>query len=261
MSTLANHTLSSGLGKINFHFHVRRGMVFGAIIFTALLAFEMFNFSTTEFALNDLLGQLTFASLRWSTILSIAFCGIDFAGIARLFTPEQGAKDQNEVWYLFGAWMLAATMNAILTWWGVSMAIVNHQVQSTSVLDPATILKVVPIFVAVMVWLIRILIIGSLSYAGDHLLGSSDQPRPAAAHSYSTRPFASGASLSAAAPATSASAASFTPPVRQAPNPVNRSEGSYGHVEPTYQSVSMSGSRGSRGSSSKAYTRESDTRR
>jgi hypothetical protein len=261
MSTITNHTLSSGLGKLNFHFQLRRGMVFGAIILTALLAFEMFNFSTTEFALNDLLGQLTFASLRWSTILSIAFCGIDFAGIARLFTPDQGVKDQNEVWYLFGAWMLAATMNAILTWWGVSMAIINHQVQSTSVLDSSTILKVVPIFVAVMVWLIRILIIGSLSYAGDHIFGSSDQPRPAAAHSshsFSSRPLTSSAGLSSVSPAVSASAASFSPPARQASNPVSRSEGSYGHAEPTYQSVSMSGSRAA---SSKAYTREADTRR
>ena len=257
MSTITNHTLNSGLGKLNFHFQIRRGMVFGAIILTALLAFEMFNFSTTEFALNDLLGQLTFAGLRWSTILSIAFCGIDFAGIARLFTPEQGGKDQNEVWYLFGAWMLAATMNAILTWWGVSMAIINHQVQSTSVLDSSTILKVVPIFVAVMVWLIRILIIGSLSYAGDHILGSSDQPRTSS-HTFSSRPLTSSASLSSVSPTASASAASFSPPARQAPHPVNRSEGSYGHAEPIYQSVSMSGSRAS---SSKTYTREADTRR
>jgi len=37
---------------------------------------------------------------------------------ARLFTPEQGRDEPAEVWYLFGAWLLAAAMNAILTWWG-----------------------------------------------------------------------------------------------------------------------------------------------
>ena len=33
-----------------------------------LLAFEIFNFSTTEFALTDVLGDLKFAGLRWATI-------------------------------------------------------------------------------------------------------------------------------------------------------------------------------------------------
>ena len=67
---------------------IRRGAVFGMILLAALLAFEIFNYSTTDFALTDLLGaNLTFAGMRWATILSLAFCGIDFAGIARLFTP------------------------------------------------------------------------------------------------------------------------------------------------------------------------------
>ena len=90
---------------------LQRGLIFGALIVTALLAFEVFNYSTTDFALSDLLGDLEFLGVGWATILSIAFCGIDFAGIARLFTPEQGADEPAEVWYLFGAWMLAAVMN------------------------------------------------------------------------------------------------------------------------------------------------------
>lgn len=159
-------------------FNLKTGTLFVMIIITALLAFEVFNYSTTDYALADLLGPLRFAGVRWSTILAIAFCGIDFAGIARLFTPEVGGKETNEVWYLFGAWMLAATMNAILTWWGVSMALVNHQMTSSSVVDLATLTKAVPIFVAVMVWLIRILIIGTLSVAGDRISGRVEQRVP-----------------------------------------------------------------------------------
>ena len=146
---------------------VSPGTFFIVLIFGALIAFELFNYSTTDHALQDLLGPLKFGPLAWSTILALAFCGIDFAGIARLFTPEQGAEEPKEVWYLFGAWLLAATMNAILTWWGVSMAITNHQVTSASVVNPKTIVTVVPVFVAVMVWVIRILIIGTLSMALD----------------------------------------------------------------------------------------------
>lgn len=156
---------------------LRRGFAFGIIMFAALVAFELFNYSTTDYALGDLLGKLTFAGIRWSTILALAFCGIDFAGVARLFTPEQGPHEINEVWYLFGAWLLAATMNAILTWWGVSMALLNHQIQSTAVVDASLMIKVVPIFVAVMVWLIRILLIGSLSYAGDQLFAPVERVR------------------------------------------------------------------------------------
>ncbi len=214
------------------------GVVFGVIILSALIAFEMFNYSTTDYALRDLLGDLSFAGIHWATILALAFCGIDFAGIARLFTPEQGAEEPKEVWYLFGAWLLAATMNAILTWWGVSMAIVNHTVQSSAVIDPNTLTKVVPIFVAIMVWVIRILIIGSLSLAGDRLLGSASR-RTASSHSFggSRRPATAHTSLplgnapSAPRPTYSRSAA-----------PAGSSEPTYHNLSSGYSSASQEGS-------------------
>jgi hypothetical protein len=133
------------------------------ILIVGLVSFEMFNYSTTDFALRDLLGDLKFLGIFWSTILAIAFCGIDFAGISRLFIPDERFSDQKENIFLFGAWLLAATMNAVLTWWGVSMTIASHPVQSTSIVDASTIIQVVPIFVAIMVWLTRILLIGSFS--------------------------------------------------------------------------------------------------
>ena len=149
---------------------VRPGLVLPFIIAVALLFFEMFNYSTTDFALRDLLGDLRFFGIQWSVMLSIAFCAIDFAGVARLFTPEDSSNEPKEVWFLFGAWLLAATMNAALTWWGVSMAIANHYVQGSAVVDPGTIQTVVPLFVAIMVWTIRILLIGTISVAGDKFL-------------------------------------------------------------------------------------------
>ena len=150
---------------------VKRGVVFGTLIITALAAFEIFNFSTTDFALTDLLGSLSFWGVRWATILAFAFCGIDFAGIARLFTPEGRVGDGTDNWYLFAAWLLAATMNALLTWWGVSIAIVNHETLGNAVIARQTLLKIVPIFVAVMIWLLRVLIIGLFSVAGERYFG------------------------------------------------------------------------------------------
>jgi hypothetical protein len=154
---------------------MKRGMIFGGLIVAALLAFELFNYSTTDFALTDLLGDVRFLGVRWAMILALAFCGMDFAGIARLFTPERGRGDRLEVWYLLGAWFLAATMNALLTWWGVSLALLHHQSLGNEILDREQLLNIVPVFVAAMVWLIRILIIGTFSLAGDRLFTQAEE--------------------------------------------------------------------------------------
>lgn len=215
--------------------HLKRGLVFGALIIVALLAFEIFNYSTTDFALNDLLGDLRFAGIRWATILAIAFCGIDFAGIARLFTPEQGADEPAEVWYLFGAWLLAATMNATLTWWGVSIAILNHQTLGNAVVGRETLIRVVPIFVAIMVWLIRILIIGTFSVAGERMFSQSDR-RP---RSSTPRSVSSGRSNSML-PARTLSQPGAAPTFRPAAKPVQRNEPTYARNEPTYHPISVS---------------------
>lgn len=153
----------------------QRGLLIGAILAAALVGFEMFNFSTTEVALRDLLGELKILGLSWATVLTIAFCGIDFAGIARLFIPEADQPTSNENWFLFGAWLLAATMNAVLTWWGISLGLVNRLPEATAFIDPNTITGIVPVFVALMVWVTRILLISSFSIAGSRLF--SEGPR------------------------------------------------------------------------------------
>jgi len=145
---------------------VKRGMLFIVIMFIALIAFELFNYSTTDYALTDLLSNLQFAGVRWSTILAMAFCGLDFAGIARLLTPEDGKEKSMEIWYLLGAWLLAATMNAMLTWWAVSLALLNHNSLGNELISRDTLLSSVPAFVALLVWLIRILMIGIFTLTG-----------------------------------------------------------------------------------------------
>jgi hypothetical protein len=152
----------------------KRGLIFGLIILCALLAFEVFNYSSTLFALTDILGTLSFGPLRWASILAFAFCAIDFAGIARIFTPEQGRDEPAEVWYLFAAWFLAASFNATLTWWGVSVAILQHNAAGNVLLGAATMTKVVPIFVAAMVLLIRVLLINTFSIAGDRIFSLAE---------------------------------------------------------------------------------------
>jgi hypothetical protein len=119
---------------------------------------------------------LHFGAVSWATVLALAFCGIDFAGLVRLFTPSSEAQRPAEVWYLVGAWFLAATMNATLTWWGVSLALLNHQSLGGAIVGAATLQKAAPVFVAVLVWVVRVLIIGALSLSG-HRIFSLDEPR------------------------------------------------------------------------------------
>lgn len=139
-----------------------RVAVLGLVLLGALAAFELFNYSTTEFALSDLLGGLSLGSLQWATILAMAFAAMDFAGIAWLFTPRQGAGGLHS-WYLVSAWFLAASMNAMLTWWSVSLALVSHQSIGDLLIGQQALLRGVPVFVAALVWLLRILLIGSFT--------------------------------------------------------------------------------------------------
>ncbi|NLF64337.1 MAG: hypothetical protein GX579_07010 [Chloroflexi bacterium] len=149
------------------HLSLSGQMVIGLLFLMALVAFEIFNFDTTRYALDNLLGGVTFAGLRWATVLAIAFCAIDFAGLVRFFLPEEeDAPTPVGVWYLMGAWLLGATMNALMTWWAVSLTLLNHDL-GNEVLSRQQLLEVVPVFVAVLVWLTRILFIGAFTVAGN----------------------------------------------------------------------------------------------
>ena len=143
-----------------------------AIIVAALAAFEVFNFSTTDFALRGMFGSQSAGGMSWSTILALAFCSMDFAGIARLLAPRQEEADSRDSWFLLGAWVLAAAMNAGLTWWGISIAVYNQPVDTALILDPMTFITAVPVLVAVMVWVIRILIIATLVSSFNKVLYS-----------------------------------------------------------------------------------------
>lgn len=139
----------------------------GLLLVVALLAFEVFNFDTTRFALLNLMGDINFVGLRWASILALAFCAIDFAGLAHLFAPGRAGEIGGETWYLMGAWILGATMNALMTWWAVSLTLLSHEL-GNEVLSREQLLEIVPPFVAILVWVTRILFIGAFSVAGTH---------------------------------------------------------------------------------------------
>ena len=188
--------------------------IMGIILVVALVAFELFNFDTTRYALSNLLGDVRFAGIGWATILAIAFCAIDFAGLARLFTPERGQDEPTAVWYLMGAWLLGATMNAVMTWWAISLTLLSHEF-GNEVLSREQLLRWVPFFVAMLVWLTRILFIGAISVAGEYMFAGSILQRVSRPAKRPSAPKTnSGSSLPAGRP--------FRPnpaPMRAAPKP------------------------------------------
>lgn len=210
---------------------LKRGAIFGVIILGALAAFEVFNYSSTLFALHDILGDLAFGPVRWATMLAFAFCAIDFAGIARIFTPEQGRDEPAEVWYLFAAWFLAAAFNATLTWWGVSVAVLQHNAAGGLILGASTVTKIVPVFVAVMVLIIRVLLINTFSVAGERIFTSANDRAP----QYQRQPSYTPAHIqSLRTPATNTPA--FP---RPAPKPTPAAASRPLYNEPTYHPVGM----------------------
>ncbi len=167
--------------------NLSRKMIIGGIMGIALLAFELFNFDTTRYALRSLLGDVRFLGLYWAGILAIAFCAIDFAGLARLFTPQKGDEEPTAVYYLMGAWLLGATMNAVMTWWAVSLTLLTHEL-GNEILSREQLLHYVPLFVATLVWLTRILFIGAFSVAGEHVFDLAGRQSVARQGTVKTRP-------------------------------------------------------------------------
>jgi hypothetical protein len=75
-------------------------------------------------------------------------------------------------------------MNATLTWWGVAVAISGHDSQGSAIIGRETLTQIVPVFVAIMVWVIRILIIGTFSVAGESMFA----PEPVSFQPVTARP-------------------------------------------------------------------------
>lgn len=161
----------------------RDGVNFGtaALILGALLAFEVFNYESTRYGLDVLFGSTRVAIFSLSTpmaaVLAIAACGIDFAGIARVFTPERGRDEPIWVWILTAGWLLSAMINAALTWWTVLLLVSRFGNLENPIIPVVTMIRAVPIVIAIFVLLTRLSIIGALSIAGEDFFRNIHRPR------------------------------------------------------------------------------------
>jgi len=235
---------------------VSRKMVIAAFLAVALIAFEIFNFDTTKFALHNLLGDIKFAGVLWASILAIAFCAIDFAGLVRIFTPQKGFDESKAVLFMTGAWFLGTIANSIMTWWAVSVTLLSHEF-GNEVLSREMLLRYVPIFVAMLVWLTRILFIGAFSVAGGDVfeLTRDQADKKAAAMPRPELPVGAPVRAASAQPVTQQAAARSTTQPRAAQqqlmqHPSERSTITYEPVdEPVVEQPAMPRTNGGNGSS------------
>jgi hypothetical protein len=95
--------------------------------------------------------------------------------------------------------------------------------------------QVVPVFVAVMVWLIRVLIIGTFSVAGDRLFSTGTAPA-SAPRAYAPSSGRSPVPSSAVRPV-SAMPRTSTSSLRAAPKP--GAPATFERMEPTYQNIAL----------------------
>jgi hypothetical protein len=157
----------------------RKTAVIGLILTVALLGFELFNFDTTRFALSHLMAGRRFLGLEWAAVLALAFGSLDFAGLVRVFTPEKELKQESsEIWWLTGAWLIGASLNAMMTWYAMALLIAPLGVEiGATLFTHAQMLRYAPLFIALLVWLTRVSLISSVALALERLAATGSGQR------------------------------------------------------------------------------------
>jgi len=148
---------------------MNRGNVLIGIMLLGLLCFLFFNFTTTWETMQVLLGDTTSVLL-----FAVAISLVDFAGIARIFTPEDDLRKENAfVLIMLFVWLVAAFADILLTWWWA--ALMMEQTNAASHLPSGfgnTMLVVFPWAIAFMEFAIRVPLVLMVGQYGERLFRS-----------------------------------------------------------------------------------------
>jgi hypothetical protein len=120
------------------------------VMIVILSVYHYYNYNFTYFAITDILGN-SLIGVTWAQILSLTFCSVDIFWVVKVLYPKFSTFD----YYLVGAWFLTVIMNALLLWWGLSLAI---SYQAIFPLDRI----VTPAVIALIATFIRIFIVSLL---------------------------------------------------------------------------------------------------
>lgn len=158
MSTNAN---------VKWRINVLAGLLLGGL---ALLI--IFNFSTTYETLNQLFGG-GMAIL----VFSISFSLVDFAGIARVLTPDEDIRDEPPfIWLLFGVWLIAALIDIITTWWWATLRMQAYGGLNHLPTDMAWMASLLPWGIAISEFCIRVPLVILIGQYGERWFKAMRNP-------------------------------------------------------------------------------------
>lgn len=150
-----------------------RGLT-GILLLVALAVFEFINYTTTVAAVNSIIGVrevslILLNTVQFATLIGLATCLLDFAGIARIFTPERGNDEPRAVYVLFFVWLCAAVINAGLTWWVASIWVATGYAGGNPAVSYESVVKWAPIILASLFFLIHFGLVYTIATLGDDL--------------------------------------------------------------------------------------------
>jgi hypothetical protein len=144
-----------------------RGTFFIGMLFFALGCFMLFNYMSTLQTLQHILGK-EFLVYAFAFALSI----VDFAGLARIFTPETSMKDESKLVYFLGTvWILACLLDVAMTAYWVSL----RMVESPTSMDVQNLMgigmyKSIPWIIALGELAMRVSLVLMVGVFGDQFL-------------------------------------------------------------------------------------------
>lgn len=133
----------------------QRGALAFAIGLIALVGLEAVNAGTTYAALQ----ALTAGALGLTVGLTVALWALDFGGLLRIFGRVE-ERDPALV-YFAGAWLTAAAVNALGTWYAVGLALSAGGFEGGAFVDQAALVEWAPIAIAAAVLLARVLFVAA----------------------------------------------------------------------------------------------------
>ena len=156
----------------------------GMLLLISLFVFEFVNYTTNVGAVESILGSrsvglLFYGQVSFAVLVGLAFCLVDFSGIARIFTPQRGKDEPNAVRVLFIVWLLSAVLNAGLTWWVATIWVASSYGGQNPLVNYNTVLVWAPRIIATLFFLVHFGLVYTVALVGDDLFSSSGAPRKA----------------------------------------------------------------------------------
>ena len=146
---------------LNFKIDVVKIVIF-VMLAIGMLSFELFNYATTELGIKSLIGDGKVLSISIASVFAIAFCFADIGGIARVFTPQTSLSDEPlEVYLAMGGWIIAAIINAGMTWYAL-LTMMSGRALGNEIVSQEALLTYAPFIGALATLLVRFMLVNSI---------------------------------------------------------------------------------------------------